>query len=159
MPDEGDRLAAFSLAVRESSLKRFRAVPVGYENWRPSPGALSVAEIARHLVVADEWLFAKLRDPSLRGMVAKAGEDGEMARTAFEEVLTALEASGQRRAAVCAALESSDLAAVLPDDRFGGDVTVWWVIVRGNLDHETHHRGQVAAYLRLLHGQPERHGG
>ena len=27
---------------------------------------------------------------------------------------------------------------------------MWWIIVRGNLDHETHHRGQIAAYLRML---------
>jgi uncharacterized damage-inducible protein DinB len=35
------------------------------------------------------------------------------------------------------------------DSRFG-EVTVWWVIVRGNLDHEIHHRGFIGAYLKML---------
>jgi uncharacterized damage-inducible protein DinB len=39
------------------------------------------------------------------------------------------------------------------DDRFGCQVSVWWVIVRGNLEHEAQHRGQVASYLRIL-GSP-----
>ena len=159
MSGEGQRLAEFSLAVRESSLKRLRSVPAGCENWRPSAGALSLSEIARHLLAADEWLFEKLKDRALRGMVAVVGEGGEIARAELQNAVAALEASGQRRAAVCASLESSDLAGLVPDDRFGGDVTVWWLIVRGNLDHEAHHRGQIAAYLRWLHDQGACHGG
>jgi uncharacterized damage-inducible protein DinB len=30
------------------------------------------------------------------------------------------------------------------------EVTIWWIIVRGNLDHETHHRGQLSVYLKPL---------
>lgn len=36
------------------------------------------------------------------------------------------------------------------DQRFGGEVSVWWIVMRGNLEHESHHRGQVAAYVRAL---------
>jgi uncharacterized damage-inducible protein DinB len=43
------------------------------------------------------------------------------------------------------------------DDRFGGEVTLWWTIVRGNLEHEAHHRGQIAVYLRIVNDvKPER---
>ena len=31
----------------------------------------------------------------------------------------------------------------------GQEVSVWWIIVRGNLDHEIHHRGQLS-YLRAI---------
>ena len=41
----------------------------------------------------------------------------------------------------------------MPDDRFGGDVSLWWVVVRGNLDHEAHHRGQLATLLRIIEDQ------
>lgn len=36
------------------------------------------------------------------------------------------------------------------DKRFGKKVTIWWIIIRGNLDHEIHHRGQLSVYLKLL---------
>ena len=37
----------------------------------------------------------------------------------------------------------------IPDERFGGNVSVWWILLRGNLDHEIHTRGQIALYLTL----------
>jgi uncharacterized damage-inducible protein DinB len=36
------------------------------------------------------------------------------------------------------------------DDRFNDEVSIEWIILRGNLDHEIHHRGQIAVYLRML---------
>ena len=34
----------------------------------------------------------------------------------------------------------------------GQEVSVWWIIVRGNLDldHEIHHRGQLSSYPRAI---------
>ena len=70
--------------------------------------------------------------------------------TEFERLLLALEESGRRRRHRIEDLSDGDLDTVVPDDRFGGEVSVWWLIVRGNLDHEIHHRGQIATWLRLL---------
>jgi len=44
-------------------------------------------------------------------------------------------------------LEIADWDREVFDERFG-ETTLWWIVVRGNLDHEIHHRGQIAAYLR-----------
>lgn len=154
MTTPGEQLAAYSLAVRDSSLKRLRLVPVGCENWRPSVNALSIGDLVHHLVAADEWLFAKLDDPSLRGMVARAGESGELSRAEFDELVGRLERSGRRRAEILCRLDAVELDRAIPDDRFGGEVTVWWLAVRGNLDHEAHHRGQLATYLRILADRP-----
>ncbi|MEE8139242.1 MAG: DinB family protein [Thermoanaerobaculia bacterium] len=56
----------------------------------------------------------------------------------------------RRWAEMIAEMTDRELEKRLPDQRFGGEVSVWWVIVWGNLDHETHHRGQIATYLRAL---------
>src|SRR5262245_35875340 len=98
MAARDEELGEFSLAVRESSLKRLRLVPDGYENWRPSEGSLSFSELARHLLAADEWFFAKLEDPSLGGMVARVGEGGPQTGPEFRATLASLEESGKRRA-------------------------------------------------------------
>src|SRR6185295_13478357 len=146
---ESDTLAAFARAVRESSLKRLRLVPAGRESWRPTPEAMSFADLAHHLIEADEWLFRKLVERALEPMVGHAGEAGDATRDRYMEMLARLEQTGRQRADLIAGLSAEQLAEPIFDRRFGGEVPIWWVIVRGNLDHEIHHRGQIATYLRL----------
>lgn len=146
---ETQNLAAWSRAVRESSLKRLRRVPEGRESWRPTAEAMSFADLARHLIDADEWLFTKLEIHTLEPMVGRAGIVGEVTRAGYLELLARLEETGRQRSELIAGLSPEELAAPIFDRRFGGEVTVWWVIVRGNLDHEVHHRGQLAVYLRM----------
>jgi uncharacterized damage-inducible protein DinB len=114
---------------------------------------MSFADLAHHLLEADRWMFRKLEDPSLRSMDGAPGEAGFESRDDYLELLAELERSGEERAAMLAELTEAQLEESIPDDRFGGEVTVWWVIVRGSLDHEAHHRGQIATYLRLLAGE------
>ncbi len=144
-------MAEFSSAVRQSTLKRLLQIPPGKENWRPSFSAMTFAEIARHIAEADSWLFRKLKDPTLSKMTGSFGEVADVTPKEFQELLTKLRQSGDQRARLLSTLTDSFLDSPLSDDRFG-EVTVWWVIVRGNLDHETHHRGQLAAYLRIIQG-------
>src|SRR5262245_26791035 len=146
---ETQNLTAFSRAVRESSLKRLRLVPEGRESWRPTPEAMSFADLAQHLIVADEWLFRKLAERVLEPMVGHAGEAGEATRDRYLEILARLEETGRQRDSLIAGLSADQLAEPIFDRRFGGEVTVGWVIVRRNLDHDIHHRGQIATYLRL----------
>jgi uncharacterized damage-inducible protein DinB len=121
------------------------------ENWRPSSGGMSFAEITHHIAEADSWLFRKLEDPTLSKMPEKASGAAAITTEEFQELATKLKQSGEERASLLSTLTDAVLDSPIFDDRFG-DVTVWWVIVRGNLDHEAHHRGQLAAYLRLILG-------
>lgn len=146
---EGLRLADFSRAVRESTLKRLRQVRPGHENWRPSSVAMTFADIAHHLAEADSWLFRKLKDPMLPKMAGQSGEAAAVTSAAFQELISKLRQSGEQRATLLATLADAFLDSPMYDDRFG-NVTVWWVIVRGNLDHEAHHRGQIAVYLNIM---------
>lgn len=141
-------LGDFSRAVRESSLKRFRAVPHEHADWCCHPGAFSFTALAGHLIAADRWLFAKLADPQWPPM---AGETGPPAP--FPQLLRDLEATGRERAALLSELSPEELGRRIPDARFGGPVSIWWVIVRGNLDHEIHHRGQLTVYLAMLRNE------
>jgi hypothetical protein len=147
---EALRLSECARGVRESTLKRLLLVPVGRENWHPTEQALSFADIAQHLVEADDWLFGKLENPQLAGMKAVSG----MARVAghgeFLAILDRLRVLGEKRREVISRLSNAALDTLVFDDRFGGEVSVWWVIVRGNFEHEAQHRGQVASYLRFI---------
>jgi uncharacterized damage-inducible protein DinB len=147
---EGKKLAQLSRAVRDSTLKRIRVVPAGSENWRPSPGAMSFADLIQHLIDADRWLFEKLRRRDLGPMVGRAGCFDSVDRDRYRTLIEALKQEGVRREELLEAMTDADLSELIHDERFGDQVSVWWVIVRGNLDHEAHHRGQIATYLRIV---------
>jgi uncharacterized damage-inducible protein DinB len=146
---EGPRLAKLARAVRESTLKRLLQVPLGKENWCPLSDTMTFADIAHHVGNADQWLFEKLKNGALPKMVGKSGEVEHLSPEGFQDLVTKLRESGAQRAELLSTLTDSFLDSPMFDDRFG-DVTVWWVIVRGNLDHEAHHRGQLTVYLRML---------
>ncbi|MBI4557892.1 MAG: DinB family protein [Candidatus Hydrogenedentes bacterium] len=150
---DGDQLAKFSLAVRESSLKRLRSVPEGFENWRPSLNAMSFADLAHELASADQWLIRNVGRSVLTKTEGRCGQAGTVTRTEYVGLLDELEALGKQRAQLLAGLTDQALERRLFDERFG-ETTVWWIIVRGNLDHEAHHRGQVATYLRIISDTP-----
>jgi uncharacterized damage-inducible protein DinB len=147
---EAKRLAEFSSAVRDSTVKRMRLVPEGFENWRVDDDAMSFADLGQHIIDADEWLFRALegkRQSPLKGharllAVADRGE--------FVSLIDELSRAGRRRKSLIEGMSSKQFAEMMYDHRFGTEVSTWWVVVRGNLDHEIHHRGQIIAYLRML---------
>jgi uncharacterized damage-inducible protein DinB len=147
---ESLRLSQLSIAVRESTLRRLVLVPDGFENWRPTEASLSFADIAQHLIDADNWLFQKLRIPELPSMQGLANRLDVHNRAVFDSLIEELYKIGERRKVLIENLTADVLSRRIFDDRFGSEVEVWWIIVRGNLDHETHHRGQVAVYLRIV---------
>ena len=51
-------------------------------------------------------------------------------------------------------LKEKKFAEKIFDERFGGEGSLWWIIVSGNLDQEIYHRGPVAAYLRVMDVEP-----
>lgn len=142
---EPARLAELARAVRESTLKRLERVPEGAEGWRPHPGAMSFADHAQHLLDCDAYLRRVVEEGPAPPEEGGAG----LARAGFDALVRGLRESGDARARWIEAMEAAALARRIRDGRFG-ETTVWWVIARGCLDHETHHRGQIALCLRLL---------
>ncbi len=151
-PNQQQNLAEFSRAVRESSLKRFRVVPEGLENWRITPESMSIADLAQHLIHADRWLFLKLADPNINIIAGNPGEVTVTRREQYDELLVQLVDTGNRRVELLRNMTDEDLSKRVLDDHYGvgKESSVWWLLVRANLDHEIHHRGALAVYLRVL---------
>ncbi len=147
---EKERLVDFSLAVRESTLKRLRSIPPGFENWRISENSMSISEIAHHLIEADLWLFKKVRIKNLEPIVGEKGKINVSSRKDFLQLIDKLIDTGRKRSEWIQNMDENDLQEMIYDKRFKKEVTVWWLLLRGNLDHEIHHRGQLAVYLRVI---------
>ncbi|MEX1140666.1 MAG: DinB family protein [Bacteroidota bacterium] len=140
-------LADFSLVVRESSVKRFSKVPLGMENWQYQAGKMSFADLAFHLVECDQWMLDMVGGNPLPPITQSRFQ--ARSRGDFETLLGTLHASGERRRSFIQQCSPDIHDRRIYDPRVNKEVTLWWFIVRGNLDHEIHHRGQVAILLNL----------
>ena len=147
------QLAEFSNAVRISTIERLQLIPEGKENWRFSPGAMSSSDIAYHLIQTDEWLFKKIEIKNLEPILGDSGAVEIKTRNDYMKLIEELINSGKKRAGLILSLDDNAFQEQIYDDRFGKEVSVWWIIVRGNLDHEIHHRGQLSSYLRAIDTQ------
>jgi uncharacterized damage-inducible protein DinB len=150
MDMELEKIIEFAGAVRQSTIKRLELIPTGFENWAISENALTVSEIADHLIEADHWLISKLSDSSLKSFKAAKGKIHVSDRQEYIQLIETLRNCLIEKNNFLSELSQAQLNEQIPDDRFGGLATRWWVIVRGNLDHEVHHRGQLSAYIRVL---------
>jgi uncharacterized damage-inducible protein DinB len=147
---ESRRLADFSLAVRESTIRSLKRVAPGMENWRVDEDAMSFADTGHHILEADQWLFKMLKEKNLHPMRGRAHAFEVSDRSQYDSLINELKRAGELRKDLIASMSSEDLAEMIYDERFDGEVSAWWIVVRGNLDHEIHHRGQIIAYLRMV---------
>ena len=143
-------LIDFCKAVRTSTLKRLKAVPEGFENWSISKNALSFVEIANHLIDTDEWLIKKIKDPAIKSILAEKGSIENCSKEEFNALILKLEKCLDRKVELINSLDKEKMESKIYDDRFNDEVSIEWIILRGNIDHEIHHRGQIAVYLRVL---------
>ena len=149
--DEGKRLAAYSKAVRDSTIKRLKLVESGEENWRINTSSMSIADIAKHLIDSDKYLFTKLNIRKLIPIVEMSRKGNIRNRNEYTSLINELEKLGKDKNKLFQTLNDAQLKEEVIDKRIKGKVTVWWIIVRGNLDHEAHHRGEIGVYLSKLH--------
>jgi len=110
---------------------------------------MSFAEHALHLIDCDNYLFGQLEGKSPKPCYGLSAKYEVEDRAQFLALLDNLERIGRQRAGILENLTDETLERTLFDARFEGDITVWWLIVRGNLDHEIHHRGQLVTGLRI----------
>lgn len=143
-------LIEFIRAVRNSTISRLEKIPAGFENWSPSTGSLSVANIAKHIIDLDYWTFEKLKDPSLKAIETQTANITIESRFEYEDMIEKLNELAEEKISLIESMSEEELQRKMFDDRFDSEVTVEWIFLRGNLDHEIHHRGQLAAYLRLI---------
>ncbi|MCW8824702.1 MAG: hypothetical protein OQK63_11450 [Ignavibacteriaceae bacterium] len=143
-------LIDFCIAVRGSTLKRLKIVPEGYEDWRISKNSLNFAEIVKHLIESDDWTIKKINEPSIKSILPEKGSVDNCSKEEFNSLILELEKSLERKIKFIDSLDRDKMESKIYDDRFNDEVSIEWIILRGNIDHEIHHRGQIAVYLRML---------
>ncbi len=116
------QLAEFSNAGRTSTIKRLQLIPAGKENWKISPGAMSSADIAYHLIQTDDWLFKKIEIKDLESIKGDTGAVEIKTRNNYLELIEELNNSGKKRAGFILSLDDKVFQEKIYDDRFGKEV-------------------------------------
>jgi len=144
-----NRLVDFSDRIRESTVKRLNLVPAGKENTGVPGGAMSPADIAAHLIHIDNVLL-ELPATRFKGRdLGVAGQRFVADRGEYEDLVSELEGLKDRRSDFIRGLTDADLATSIRFEAVAGqgEMDLGAMLYR-LLDHEIHHRGALAVYLR-----------
>jgi uncharacterized damage-inducible protein DinB len=129
--------------VRSRTIRLFEVVPAGLEDWSPGAGAMTIADVFRHLALTERWLFVEVATGGASRYSSHA-RDLAPSRAAIEALLGGCHESSMH------ILDAFDRAAwdrqVLTP---AGAAMPAWKWLRAMVEHEAHHRGQLYLALRL----------
>ena len=149
-----DRLADFSSEIRKITLKRLEEIPEGFMNWRLNTTAMSFAHIVQHLINVDE-LFFNLVSSEEKEFHWKLGSEEPhfiVELSDYKIMLDTLKTYQKKRHTLINAFEPIERSTKVIDEH-KQKMTFWWFIMRKVLEHEIYHRGQIAAYLKVIKGE------
>lgn len=134
-------------AVRRRTVAFCRAIPEERADWAPRPGELSFGDLVRHLA-ASEQMFVGV---AASGRWSYPGHERELAPT-LADALAYLETAHTSALAALAALSPAALQETRPAID-GRPIKVWRILML-LVEHEVHHRSQIASYLSELGVEP-----
>ncbi len=142
--------AAFSeywQRVHQRTRAMVATIPPDRLDWRPVVGELSCADIARHIASARRMNIVS----ATLGSGPYPGHDERFGAT-LDNLLHYLDATNAEISNRLAGLRDEDLAAPRLSNQSGPYPA--WNILLAMIEHEVHHRSQLAVYLTLMGIQP-----
>ena len=149
-----DQLAEFSSEIRKLTLKRLEEVPEGFINWRLNNTAMSFVDITQHLIKVDE-LFFNIAMTNERRFKWTLGSDEphlHVDKLTYKSMIKKLEEFKIRRDSTICSFDDALMKEQITGEN-GEKMTFWYFLMHKVLEHEIYHRGQVAAYLKVLKGE------
>ena len=148
------RLAEFSSEIRKITLKRLEEVPEGFMNWRLNNTAMSFAHIAQHLINVDELFFRLVTSREKQFQWKYGSEERHMVveKVTYDTMIEKLKNFQHKRYTIICSFDDLRINEEIADEN-EHKMTLWWFIMRNVLEHEIYHRGQIAAYLKVLKGE------
>ncbi len=133
--------------VRKRTLRYARVVPDDHINWSPQEGEFTCADILRHISSAEKMFVNVV----MQGKWHYEGHDGS--QKSLEELIVHLEQTHHEAMEALQSLPDSELGQSRPAFEGDAQVKVWrWLMAM--IEHEIHHRSQLAMYLLLLEITP-----
>lgn len=141
MIEPGD-LVEYVARVHERTRDVVSTIPSELLGWRASAGEFTLAEIAAHIARARVWNAELVTGDA----GARYGGHDASDCTTPEALLGLMDESSRQALAL---VEAADLEREIPSSM--GEIAAWRRVFGGLIEHEVHHRSQLAALLSL-HG-------
>ena len=137
-------LADYIDRIRERTMRVVACIPPDRIDWTYAEGKFTFGDVLRHLAAIERWMFAEnaLRRPSRYPGHGRELADGYDASVAYMKAMHA------ESMAIFRSLTADDLEAKTMTPG-GAELRVGkWL--RGMIEHEAHHRGQLYMYCGIL---------
>ena len=133
--------------VRRRTINFIRAVPPNRIDWSPREGEFSCGDIVRHLAAAEKMFVGA----AVEGRWEYSGHDRSLTGS-LEEATAHLEACHSGAMTTLRGMDDTDLYQ--PRPTLNGPPVKAWRLLMAMVEHEVHHRSQLATYLALLGIEP-----
>lgn len=147
MLQQMESFLAYFEGIRRRTSRYVQTLPPEHVDWSPRAGEFSAGDIVRHLAAAEQMYTGVV----VAGIWRYPGHE----RSAYPTLAAALSHLESSHAEATAALRAAG-DGVLHERRptlDGPDVSAWRLLM-AMVEHEVHHRSQLASYLLLLDVSP-----
>ncbi len=130
--------------IRRRTLTFARAIPPDRIDWSPQEDAFTFGDILRHLAAVEEITICAVVNKRWKAYPGHAlGLASEP-----EEIIAYLEATHAEAMSMLRALPDTELQK--PRTALAGRTLKAWRLLMSIIEHEIHHRSQLASYLTML---------
>ncbi|WP_281846720.1 DinB family protein [Olleya namhaensis] len=149
-------LAALSSTIRQLTLKRLTEIPNEFINWRLNTSALSFGHLVQHILDVDELFFSLNTSENKYKWILGTNEPHiNLDQATYQAMLEKLKIYDAKRSEIIKSFTQQSINKVIKNEN-NEAMTIWWFLMHNVLEHETYHRGQIAAYLKILKGESTR---
>lgn len=131
--------------IRRRTLTFVRAVPADRVGWSPQEGELTCGEIVRHLAAAEIMFVTAV----VEGRWHYPGHEGT---SDLDQAVAHLEATHAQQMKRLRVIRDEELFRSRPT--LDGPPAKAWRLLMAMVEHEVHHRSQLAVYLTLMGIEP-----
>ncbi len=129
--------------IRRRTLNYVRIIPADQLGWSPGTGEFTCREIVRHLTAAEQMFVGAV----VEGRWRYAGHTHN-SEHGLEGLIADLESG--HHAAMAALRALNDTALSEPRPTLNGPTVKAWRLLMAMVEHEIHHRSQLAIYLATM---------
>ncbi len=133
--------------IRRRTLNFVRLIPPAQFDWSPREGEFTCGDLVRHLAATEQTFVGA----ALEGTWRYRGHDRALAST-FDEAIAYLDACHVEAMTALRHLNDAELSQ--PRASLKGPPAKAWRWLMALVEHEIHHRSQLAVYLMLLGVKP-----
>jgi uncharacterized damage-inducible protein DinB len=130
--------------VRTRTTRVIERIPAEQIDWRPTPDAFSFADLIRHIAATERYMFGE----NVQGNQSRYPGHGPELADGYDQTMKYFQRCHAEAVEIFAALTEDQLQRKVGTP--GGIEMTCWKWLRGMIEHEVHHRGQIYLMLKTI---------